>query len=93
VGSYRTANTLFVVFRERRVSAAEKTTDFRRAMIESRDFVLGSEVPDFRNRKFYSFPEVAPAEGPFLVFSMSSSSAPFLSSGWGQGKVDIQTEG
>jgi hypothetical protein len=62
-------------------------------MIESRDFVLGSEVPDFRNRKIYSFPEVPPAEGLFLVFSMSSCKAPFLIRGWGNGKVDIQTEG
>jgi hypothetical protein len=61
-------------------------------MIESRDFVLGSEVSDFRNRKIYSFPEVATAEGLFLVFSMSSCNAPFLRRGWGHGKVDIQRE-
>jgi len=62
-------------------------------MIESRDFVRESEVPDFRNRKIYSFAGVAPAEGLFLVFSMSSCNAPFLRSGWGYGKVDIQTDG
>ena len=65
---------------------------FPRLMIGSRDFFLGSEVPDFRNRKIYRFPEVAPAEGLFLVFSMSSCNAPFLRRRWGHEKVDIETE-